>query len=95
MIEIGGNKIAKEYFTRVGVPLVGDVYDYANEKVTKYKNDLANKVKDAFGNGFETTNVVEEKIVKNKIQEKEEEVVVIEKEVISISSNKCRGSFKI
>lgn len=82
MIELGGNKLAKDYFTRVGVPLVGDVYDYANEKVTKYKNDLANKVKESFGNGFEINNVVEEKIIKNKVQE--EEILIDEKkEVIS------------
>jgi len=61
IIEIAGNKLAKEYFQRVGVPFVGDVYDYANEKVTKFKNDLANKVKEILGSVFENVVKVEEK----------------------------------
>jgi len=68
-IEIGGNKLAKEYFSRVGVPLVGDVYDYSHEKVTKYKNDLSNKVRECFGGSFESVSTkTEEKIIKSEME---------------------------
>jgi len=65
-MEIAGNRIAKEYFQRVGVPMAGEYYDYSNDKVTKYKNDLANKVEEVCGSGFEV--VVEKVDDKNKVE---------------------------
>lgn len=99
-MELGGNKNAKEYFSRVGVPLVGDVYDYSHEKVTKYKNDLSNRVRDSFGNSFESSSKIEESVpsFKNVEAEKNDkmfEEIVEKKEVISNTSLISRGGFKV
>jgi len=42
--EIAGNKYAREQFNRLSIPMVSGFYEYSNSGVTKYKNDLANKV---------------------------------------------------
>ena len=63
MMELSGNKAAKEYFGRVGIPKIGEFYDYSHEKVTKYKNEIANKVKESFS-AFSTE--IESKPVERK-----------------------------
>ena len=97
-MELAGNKAAKEYFNRVGVPLIGDIFDYPNEKITKYKNDLASRVKDTFGTGFDDTVVSknDENFFKNENNDKIFEEIVEKKEVLS--NRLCllfRGSIKI
>ena len=42
--ELAGNKYAKEQFNRLSIPMVSGFYEYSNSGVTKYKNDLANRV---------------------------------------------------
>ena len=96
-IELSGNKIGKEYFSRVGVPLVGGVYDYSNEKVNKYKNDLANKVKESFGGGFDNLPKFEEKVIKSEIKSNQKviEEIAEKKEETSDIIIIIRGSFEI
>ena len=45
-MEITGNKFAREAFHELGVQKISGIYDYDSPLIQKYKNELANKVKE-------------------------------------------------
>jgi len=45
-MEITGNKFAREAFNELGIQKTAGIYDYDSPLIQKYKNELANKVKE-------------------------------------------------
>jgi len=49
-LEISGNSYTKERFNELGIPKIGNIYDYNNDLVLKYRAELAEKVKEEIEN---------------------------------------------
>ena len=64
-IEISGNSYTKERFNELGIPKIGNIYDYNNDLVLKYRAELAEKVKEELENEENNNEEVE---VKNEIE---------------------------
>jgi len=45
-LELTGNSFTKERFNDLGVPLIGNIYDYNNAMVLKVRQEIADKVKE-------------------------------------------------
>ena len=45
-MEITGNKFAREAFAELGIQKISGIYDYESSSLQKYKDELANKVKE-------------------------------------------------
>ena len=46
-LELTGNAFTKERFNDLGVPLIGNIYDYNNSMVLKVRQEIAEKVKES------------------------------------------------
>ena len=45
-LELTGNSYTKQRFNELGVPLIGNIYDYSNSMVLKVRQEIADKVKE-------------------------------------------------
>jgi hypothetical protein len=87
-IEISGNSYTKERFNELGIPKIGNIYDYNNDLVLKYRAELAEKVKEELENENEENDL--EKKEEKKNEEKSENVNInneIEKNDINNNNN--------
>jgi hypothetical protein len=55
-LEISGNSYTKERFNEMGIPKIGNIYDYNNDLVLKFRAELAEKVKEELENENEEAN---------------------------------------
>ena len=46
-LQLTGNAYTKQRFNDLGVPLIGNIYDYNNSMVLKVRQEIADKVKEA------------------------------------------------
>jgi ADP-ribosylation factor GTPase-activating protein 1 len=72
-MELAGNQYARLRFNDQGVPKDNGVYDYFNDQVNKYKNDLAEKVASSLSGVGVVKVKVEQKIEQPKVEEVIEE----------------------
>ena len=70
-LEISGNSYTKERFNELGIPKIGNIYDYNNDLVLKFRAELAEKVKEELENENEENNLNDN----NKNEEKKNDVV--------------------
>jgi hypothetical protein len=70
-IEISGNSYTKERFNELGIPKIGNIYDYNNDLVLKYRAELAEKVKEELENEENNNEKKEEKKEEKKNEENE------------------------
>ena len=70
-MELAGNQYARLKFNDLGVPKENGVFDYFNDQVTKYKNQLAENVASALGG----VNIVKVKVEQKVEQPKVEEII--------------------
>jgi hypothetical protein len=72
-MELAGNQYARLKFNDLGVPKDNGVFDYFNNQVGKYKNELAERVAAEFNGVGVVKMKVEEKVEKPKVEENFEE----------------------